>query len=401
VCGTVRLQAQESIRMSLTGAEAAEARRRAQTTPGYYDLNLGMTWWRFDAGLGMEYNDNVYYRPDRRADFIFKPRAATEFFWPITEQNSMNLKLDGGYSAYVEHSNLNRFFIRGSEFAFDLYVGNLWLNVHDRFSITEDVYLDPTAVGQGDLSRFENAAGISALWDLNKVMVRAGYDHLNYISISGGENRRRPDGQNDVFFANVGYELRPRMMLGVEAGLGLVSYEETGNVIFTEAVQWNTGLFFEAPVSEYMKLELGAGYTVFDPELRPGATLDDDLEGIYARATVRHRVNEHVTYSLSGGRNISFTFYGGTIDLYFARLQANWRLLRKVTLVTSFDYDGGTQYDYGVEEFNRYGGGISAWRGITEKLRAGVGYRIYVRDSDVARRNYTVNIASLDLNYRF
>jgi hypothetical protein len=160
-------------------------------------------------------------------------------------------------------------------------------------------------------------------------------------------------------------------------------------------------LFFEAPVSEYMKLELGAGYTVFDPELRPGATLDDDLEGIYARATVRHRVNEHVTYSLSGGRNISFTFYGGTIDLYFARLQANWRLLRKVTLVTSFDYDGGTQYDYGVEEFNRYGGGISAWRGITEKLRAGVGYRIYVRDSDVARRNYTVNIASLDLNYRF
>jgi hypothetical protein len=261
--------------------------------------------------------------------------------------------------------------------------------------------MDPTAVGQGNLSRFENAVGVSALWDLNRVVVRGGYDHLNYISISSDNSYDYPDGQNEVFYASVGYELRPKMLLGVESGLGLVEYDTSPSTMFTEALQWNTGVFFETPISDYMKVELGGGYTRFEPELREGVTLEDDLEGGYVRATIRHRLNQYVDYSLSGGRNISFTFYGGTIDLYYARLLANWHVLEKITLSTSFDYDGGTQYNWGEEEFERFGGGITASRNMTEKLRAGVGYRIYVRDSNLNRREYTVNIVSLDLNYKF
>lgn len=402
VCGPGSTQAQESIRMSLSGADAAEARRTAQMTPGYYNVNWGMTWWRFGAGLGTEFNDNVYYTDDAKSDFIIRPSANMQFFWPATEQNSLNLRVDGGYAAYMQNSDLSRFFITpGSELAFDVYVGKVWLNLHDRFSIIQDAYMDPTWAGSGDYSRLENAVGIGALWDLNKIVLRGGYDHVNYISLASGDRSYYPDGQNEIFYTAAGYEVWRQTSLGVEAGLGLVDYEPNDYIIFTEAVQWNTGLFVESPVSEHIKVELGAGYTQFNPEYREGVTLDDSLDGFYGRATIRHRLNQYVDYSLSGGRNISFTFYGGTIDLYYARLQANWHVLEKITLSTSFDYDGGTQYDYGKEEFDRFGGGISAARNITEKLSASLGYRIYVRDSDLSYRTYTVNIVSANVSYKF
>ena len=52
---------QEAVRMSMASAEAAEARRQAASTIGYYNLKLGPTAWNFGAGLGLEYNDNVIY----------------------------------------------------------------------------------------------------------------------------------------------------------------------------------------------------------------------------------------------------------------------------------------------------------------------------------------------------
>ena len=45
-------RAQESVRMSLAGAQAAEARRKAAATVDYYNLKLGPTAWRFGTGLG-------------------------------------------------------------------------------------------------------------------------------------------------------------------------------------------------------------------------------------------------------------------------------------------------------------------------------------------------------------
>jgi hypothetical protein len=106
---------------------------------------------------------------------------------------------------------------------------------------------------------------------------------------------------------------------------------------------------------------------------------------------------------LSGGRNISYTFYGGTADLYFARLAARWRVLQKIGISTSLDYDGGTQYTGGrtSEDFNRYGGSISLTRAITKKLSSGITYRHYFRDSESRDWSYSVNIVSLNFSYSF
>src|SRR4029077_17433808 len=101
-----------------------------------------------------------------------------------------------GYSAYIIHPELSRFYITpGSELSFDIYSGDFWINFHDRFSISENSYQDPTVTGNGDYSQLQNALGVAATWDLNKVLVRGGYDHVNYQTISGGAGQ--PNGQSE------------------------------------------------------------------------------------------------------------------------------------------------------------------------------------------------------------
>ena len=177
--------------MSIASAQAAEARRRAATTVGYYNLQLGPTAWNFGAALGVDYNSNVYDTESHpQGDFIFRPQINTRMVWPISDQNSINLALGGGYSAYVNNPRLDRAFITpGSELSFDIYAGDFWIKMHDRFSITENTYQDPTVAGSGNYSQFQNALGVATVWDLNEAIVRVGYDHVNYELLNGGNGQ--------------------------------------------------------------------------------------------------------------------------------------------------------------------------------------------------------------------
>jgi len=142
------------------------------------------------------------------------------------------------------------------------------------------------------------------------------------------------------------------------------------------------------------------GYTVYTPE-RTSLTnaIFSDFTGIYADLGITHRINKYVTYTLSGGRTINFAFYGGTIDLYYARWQASWQVLRKMSLATTFEYEHGSEINIGAETFDRYGPGISVGRAITRKLSSSLGYQYYWRGSDLPGRNYVVNVVTLSLNY--
>ncbi len=386
--------------MSLASADAAAARRRAASTIGYYNLKIGPTAWRFGASLAVEYNDNVLLREnDQQGDFIFRPQINTQMLWPITDQNAINLTLGGGYSFYVQHSELDRFYITpGSELSFDLYVGDFWINVHDRFSISEDSYQDPTVTGTGNYSRLENALGLAATWDLNKVIIRGGYDHVDYIGLTG--NQGQPDGRSELVSASAGYAIKPGMLGGIELGGGLLHYSGT-NTSFSNAKQWNAGIFFDTQVSDYIHFRGSLGYTDYAPEDARTTNSFSDFTGVYALMEIQHRVNEYVDYTLTGGRNISFAFYGGSVDLIYARLAANWKIMRKISLGTGLDYEHGTQGTFSGETFDRYGGSLNLSRSITSKSSAGLNYQIYWRTSDIEGRDYLNNIVSLNFMYTF
>ena len=394
--------------MSMASDEAARARREAASTLGYYNLTVGPTRWKFGAGLGMEYTDNVSLSSSgKESDFSFRPQANTEMLWPITDKNSLNFNVGVGYAAYVKRTDLDRIFVTpGSELSFDLYVGDVWVNLHDRFSITEDSFQDPTVSGTGDYARLENAVGASALWDLNKVILRLGYDHVDYISLIS--NSSVPDGQSEIFSGSAGYVIKPDMQVGIELGGGLLSY--SGANAPPKATQWSAGTFFDTQVSDHIHFRGSVGYTVYSPDSDSAsggtnAAPKKEFSGVYAQVAISHQLNDRIDYSLSGGRSLSFAFFGGTIDLYFARLQANWKIMQKVTIGTSLDYEHGSQVAQvqgpGDETFDRYSGGITLGRAITKKLSGSIGYRFLWRRSDLSGQEYTANVASVNLNYAF
>jgi hypothetical protein len=318
-------------------------------------------------------------------------------YWPVSDQNSLNLKFSGGYYAYAGHSDYDRWFVNpGSELSFDLYVGDFWVNLHDRFTITSDNYQDPTVVDTQDYSQLQNDLGFAALWDMNKLLVRFGYDHLNYVVLSG--DRRQPNAQNEVISTAAGYAFWPRAELGVEFGGAWMNYDTSlADAIYTDGFQWSVGGFLSGRVTEHIEGRLSAGYTMFLPEDEQ----IDDFSGMYIMFSLTHRVNEHVDYSLTGGRTIQFALYGGTIDMFNTRLLVNWRILNKMTLSTGFVYEHGEYLVAYIETFDRYGPSISLGRYITEKLYASLGYQYYNRDSTEPTRDYDLHLVTLNLGYRF
>lgn len=397
---------QEAVRLSMAGEAAAAAQRRANSTIGYYNLKLGPTAWNFNAGLGVDYNSNVNYtEDDPEADFVIRPTVGARMLWPVTDRNSINLNLSGGYSMYLTHSELSGPYMNpGSGLSFDLYVKDFLINFHDRFSIIEYSYQDPTLAGRGDYAYLENALGTSVLWDLNKVVLRFGYDHVNYVNLVSDNNQ--PDLATEVASLSAGYAPKADMLAGLEVGGGLLDY--TGETtLYSNAKQWNVGGFYDAKMTEYMHLTAHVGYNVFSPESGQGTTSSQatpyqtEFGGIYAELDLTHRLNEYLSYTLSGGRTVDLYYYSGTAERYFARLSAGWKILRKVTLTTFLSYEHGTQLSGYAETWDLYGLGMSLERGITSKLFASLGYQYYPRQSDVQGRSYDVSIVSLNFNYRF
>lgn len=395
-------QGQESVRMSLAGAQAAEARRQAAETVNYYNVKVGPSAWRFSAGTELQVNDNLRGEAvNQQADVIWRPEVEAEMRLAVSEVNGLSLRVGGGYAFYVQHGEYDRPFIRpGSEVSMDVYAGDFWINAHDRFAIVEEGYLDPTVTGIGNYERLDNAAGVAATWDLNRVVARVGYDHMTYGSLSGGVGER--DGESEVLAGSAGYVWQAGMRAGLEVGGGLMHYGAAGGGRqFRDGREWSAGGFWEGQLTEHIQGRAGGGYTVFRPESGVAAELGQEFSGVYGEVGVAHRVNERVEYGLSGGRRLNFGYFGGLLDQYFCRWEGSWRILRKTAITTTFSWQHGAQVGAGAETFEWFGPGVSASRPLTSKLIGSLGYQYYWRGSNLPGRDYAANLATGRLTYRF
>src|SRR5437016_5931149 len=190
LCAPLVIRSQDAVRPSLAGEAAAEARRQdIEHIP--YNLLIGPVRFRFSATVGVEYNDNinlsddgsavfltpggpVLVRTHKEEDVIFRPAVNFDAIWPITQLNTLRLDLGLSYAIYVDHSNANTNGILispGSQLAFDIFVGDFRINIHDRPSLQQDPIAELALSNVVDYGRFENTAGVSVLWDLNKVLL--------------------------------------------------------------------------------------------------------------------------------------------------------------------------------------------------------------------------------------
>ncbi len=422
---------QDAVRPSLAGEAASEARRQSiDRIP--YNLMLGPVKFRFSATAGVEYNDNVNLASDDTAtfatpngpftvtsesqsDFIFRPQFNVDVLWPVTQLNTLRFDLGTSYAFYLDHSeyNTNGILISpGSQLAFDVFVGDFRINFHDRFSLEQDPVAEIGLSNVADYGRFQNTAGVSVLWDLNRAVVTLGYDHYTFVSTT--DTFSYLDRNAEQLSATINFTLTNTTGVGLETTFVTNYYNQN---VLNDSNTYSVGAFVETQITNYLKLRVAGGYQsiAFD---NTGLVNDShDLHDFYANVLLSHRVNAQITQTLSAGHETQLGVNSNYVNLNYVRHTATWNILLHTLLSTELFYEdaddsGGDGRFTGrsanplfnpfvAEHIHRYGGAVTVGYQLTKHVTLGLRYQYTRKDSDQPLRDYEQNRVSLDGTYSF
>jgi Putative beta-barrel porin 2 len=398
--GAKPVSAQDAVRPSLAGEEAAEARHQdIEHIP--YNLLTGAIKYRISATLGFEYNDNINLSENNpKGDFIIHPQVTINALWPITQLNTLRLDIGLGYAFYVDHSNANTngvLLTPGSQLALDVFVGDFRINFHDRFSLQQDPISELQLSNVIDYGRFENAAGVSVLWDLNKVVATLGYDHYIYISTNSDLDYLNRNAE--ILVGSLACNLTNTTWVGVESSFVHDYYDQN---VLDDSNAVMVGGFVETQLTKYMKVRVAAGYQLIDFD-HTGSVFDsNDANDYYANILISHRLNAYITQTLAAGHENQFGVNSNFVTLNYIRHTVIWNIIRNTLLSTEVFYedanDSGGFFD---EHLRRYGGAIAIGYQFTPHVTLGLRYQFIEKDSDVPFRDYTQNRVSFDGTYSF
>ena len=400
--------AQEALRESLAGEKAAAARRGAVEHQSY-NLQTGPVRLALGTSLGVELNDNVRYTgTDTAEDVILEPRVSTRLFWPVTEANALSASIGLGYRKYVFHNELDYFLLEpGSELAFDIFVKDVRITAYDRFTYSLDPFNAGAVSGTARYGGLQNTAGADAVWDLNKVVLSAGYGHLNFIS--GVSDFDYLDRASELFTLKAALVAGDMVSFGPETTATLTRYDQP---ILENSFGYSAGIFLKLRPNERMNVTLRGGYVSYRFDPRGVNESPPNVSTYYFGATVSHTLNEHIAHEISGGREVRPGIYSNYEDYYDARYSIQWNVIHHTPVTTRFFYENGTQppYSYATansftiflgESYERYGAEVLLSRQIMDKLSAALSYRFVWKGSGRDSQNYRQNSLRLDLTYRF
>jgi hypothetical protein len=393
---------QEAVQASLAGDSAAEARRNQQASPDYTfqkgDFKLLVT-----PSLGLQWNDNINLtKNSTESDIILTPAVGLNANYPVGSYNLLNLSVDFGYEKYFDHNEYSTWQLNsGSGVSFDLYVKDFWINFHDRVQYSQDGAQQATVAGQGagQFGTFENTVGLTGTWDLNNVVLSLGYDHQNILAISSQFNQINQS--SELFDAKAGLRVDSALTVGTEATASFISYQEdtlNNNNIYT------TGLYADWKPGNYFSVHSGAGYTFLDNSQTSSSIQGQNVDSWYANLTLTHDITDYLSYSLSGGHEITPGFQSDAVEDWYIRPSANWKLIRNVSLKTALFYEhgnpvGGQLSSYTEDRFDWYGGEFDVSYSPMRKITMSLIYRLTTRSSNVATDEYTQNLIGLQLTY--
>ena len=416
-CAAPRAGAQELMRESLAGADAGQ--NATTTDDTNYNLKLGPVRFQLDANAGLEYIDNITYSEvNRESDEVVRLALNIRALYAITRLNTLQLDLGIGFVRYIEHpdaTNNDLFITPGSQIAFNLYVADIFrINFHDSFALLQDPVDQPDLSNETDFGRFTNTVGVTVVADLNTVVLTAGYDHFNYLSLNSEYDFLNRSSESFLFSAI--YKLAPRTFIGIEGNAALTDYDRD---VQNDSTGGSVGGYFDITLNTYIRIIVRGGYQVASFEHSyeefnnfsgegvnfPTGTRfrdDEELNDFYYSVTINHRINAYVTESVSAGRENDLGLTSNYITENYVRYNIAWRALSNLSVgADAFyenDQESGGLFDEGLQR-----GGATGTLGYQFNLHlsASVYYGYLRKASDVADRSYYQNTVGINVDYRF
>jgi len=392
--------AQEALRTSLAGDAAAEARHlQLQSLP--YTVKSGDFRLLVTPSLELDWNDNINLsRDNAEADFILRPLVALNASYPLGTYNLLNLSVAFGYDKYINHDEFSQWRLdSGSEFSFDVYVKDFWINFHDRPQYSQDPAQQAAVAGTGSYGTFQNTAGLSGTWDLEDVTLTLGYDHQNVMSLSSQFNQI--NHASELVVARTGLQFNPRLTAGVEGTASFTTYDQA---VLNDNQQYSAGIYGDWRPGSFFSVQPRVGYTIFESGQTSSSIKGGNLASWYANLTLAHQATGFLSYSLSAGHEIRSGIQSDAIEVSYLRPSVNWNVIQDVTLNTSLFYEhgvegGGQQASLLENNYDWYGGDLSLSYSPMKKVRISLNYRLTLRSSNEASREYTQNIVGLQITY--
>jgi len=399
--GLENVFSQEALQSSISGEQMAAARRRALENPTG-NIQLGPVNLTAGGALGVELNNNINYSDiGRQQDIIFRPAVSMTASAPVTEANGVYATFDLSYAKYLKYTQNDRLVIQpGTQLGFDIYVKDFHFDVHDNVALKQEPVAQGTLSGVADYGEFSNTAGLGVDWDLNDLTVSLGYDHETVISTVSSFSYL--DHSSENFFGRAAFQFSQALTTGPEASAGLTSYNEP---VLDDSVNYSFGGFINWQPTTLFTSNFRFGYTAFSFTSHTARPAAPDSNAYYLGFQIGHRVNEVISYSIDAGRQVRLGVNSELIDIWYARPRIDWHIFEKIGLETHMVFENGTDsgnpIQHANETYTLLGGGISANYLIMEKVLVGVSYDYYVKDSDLASRNYHQHKVEIRVQYTF
>jgi hypothetical protein len=392
--------AQEALRSSMAGQAAVEARRiQPESLP--YTFKTGELRLLVTPSLGVDWNDNIYTsETDPESDFILRPMVQVNLSYPVTQNNLLTLNVGVGYDQYFEHDELSDWrVLSGSELSFDIYVKDLWINLHDRFQYVQDPAQEAAVANTATYSTFDNTAGLSVTWDLDDVTLSSGYDHVNVFSTD--DQYQSQDRATEMFFGRGGVKLHPRVMAGLEGTAAFTSYDHS---ILNDNAGYSLGAYADWQPGPYFRVQPRGGFATYQFEETSQSPKTSDQNSWYAGLTVAHQPTEVLSYSLSAGHELRLGIESNLIEDTYVRWNGQWSIINNVAVTTSLSYEHGRQGDGSIngnfkETYDWFAGGLGFSYALTKQATLALNYRLTLRSSDLANDGYTQNLVQLQFSY--
>lgn len=406
-------RAQDALRSALSLAPVIAP---TQTTP--VDLrpdrpHLGPVQLTLGTYAGLELNDNVNSsRLDPQSDLLLRGGVTTGLAWPATTQSDLRFGSSFGYVHYLKNSQYDHLEV-GPNSALSWAIGfdDGTITFFDQFSYSQQVLAESAIAGLATFPRFNNTAGTRVDWLPGRWALEMGYSHND--SFSDSSQFQYLNSSSEYFFARGGWRFAETTQAGLEASSSFTSYQlasQPGNysVSFGPYADWQ--------ITQSLHASLRGGPVIYVFDSQPTSSQGKTLDAYYLGFDVSQRLTDFLSHHLSIQRDVRQGLNQGSS--YIQELTANYSvslsLTQRISVGAGLTYEQGTQpfetainTPFGtflfltVEDYDRYGGTLSASWQATEKLAATLAFNHWLRDSNIKANGYTVNSLSLNLTFTF
>ncbi|WP_309398700.1 hypothetical protein [Cerasicoccus maritimus] len=371
------------------------------------------------ATFDITYNDNINYAEYNPIwDVIITPGIFLNGRYQVSELNTLSVTVGMGYQKYIRNPQLdsiNNFLAisPNTEIAFTVFVDDVTLEFYDRLSYSVDAAdafsFNGVSVSNNplDYGRFTNIAGVDADWDLNDLVLFAGFSRLDIIPTSSIFDYT----ERHTYQASAGprFLVADNLTLGITATAARNEYAENVN---NNSWSWSIGPMAIWQATENLSFAGNVGYQEFYFDDTGSINDSSQPSGIIGSATVSHRVSSVYEHSLTASHSFNYGYLSNVDSLFSIIYAFNWRMNSRISPRGQIYYElgadsGGTGVDASgnpistAEDYGRYGIGIGIDYTLSKQLTASLDYGFSQKDSNLFNRSYTSNVVTLGLRYDF